>query len=326
MENINSAKNQKDPEIKETVKRNPCSDEKNRGWNFGGIFFGIILIFAGFIYLGNTTGLFNIDIDLWQFWPVFIILAGLSMISGRGWFGSLFGIVITLIIIGVAAIIIFGKVDLNSSNSAIYQKTIAVEKEPEVKSAIIDVKIGAADFKIRGGANNLISGIFDSNFSQLTVDSETENDIQKVSLKGKDYLMWQIFGRKWTNLDLKVNSDIPVAFNIETGAMDMDFDLSDVIAEDIDIDTGASDLKIVLGDKAESAKLSINAGASSVEIVLPRTLGVKVNIDSGLSSKNLIDFKQINSNTYQSENYEISQKKLDVDLNLGVSSLDITWK
>jgi hypothetical protein len=76
----------------------------------------------------------------------------------------------------------------------------------------------------------------------------------------------------------------------------------------------------------ESGKVLVNAGASSIKILLPRTAGAKVTVDSGLTSKNLIDFRQIDSKNYISNNYDSAQQKFDIALKLGASSLEINWR
>lgn len=310
-------------ENKEIAEKNSCCSEKDRGCNFGGLFFGIILIFAGFVYLGGTTGLFNIDVDLWRFWPVLIILTGLSMISGRGWVSTALRTIVVLAVLGMIGFIVLRGADVGK-DVIFGRQIINIEKEQKTESVVINLKLGAAGINVSGGGNNLVSGNFESNCSKLITESGREGNVQKIILKTTDN--WTVFGSKRAVLDLKINPGILVTLNIETGAADVDLDLSEVMAKDIDIDIGASNLDIVLGDKVETAKMNIDAGASSVKIILPKTLGAAVRLDTGLSSKNLTAFREITPSLYQSDDYETSQKKIDIDLNLGVSSLDINWK
>lgn len=79
--------------------------------NFGRVLVGVFIVLLGLGYLGNNLGLFsfNIDGDIWQFWPVLIIIAGVSMLTGRGWFGKLLGVVSVLLVIGLLAVFVVGK-------------------------------------------------------------------------------------------------------------------------------------------------------------------------------------------------------------------------
>jgi hypothetical protein len=108
--------------------------------------------------------------------------------------------------------------------------------------------------------------------------------------------------------------------------MGMNMDLSDLQLTKLDIDTGASSLDLILGDKVDQANISIEAGASSLDITVPKTVGVRVNIDAGLSSKNLNDLEKVDDNTYQSEGYDEAEKKADINLDIGVSSLNVRWE
>jgi len=48
-------------------------------------------------------------------------------------------------------------------------------------------------------------------------------------------------------------------------------------------------------------------------------------IDSALTSKNLNNFKKIDSDTYESNNYHDVDKIVNIDIDIGVSSLTIDW-
>jgi hypothetical protein len=105
----------------------------------------------------------------------------------------------------------------------------------------------------------------------------------------------------------------------------MDLDFSQIDLTSLSVNTGASSLKLKLGDKVAAAKVKIKAGASSVDISLPSYIGARITINSGLSSKDFPDFDQINDQTYQSKNYDLAGKKIDFTLDIGVSKVAISW-
>lgn len=67
------------------MQRREWHDDHHRG---SGIFWGLILLFAGVIALLYTTGI--ISHPFWQaiapFWPILLIMWGASIILGRHWF------------------------------------------------------------------------------------------------------------------------------------------------------------------------------------------------------------------------------------------------
>jgi hypothetical protein len=309
---------------KETIKEiHHHYHDRRGGINFGRLAFGIILVFIGVVYLAQTTGWINVNInfDWWKLWPLIIIIIGLSMLSGRGWLSGTIGLVVLIAILIIVGLLLFS----NNAAPVSYDKTITITKEATATTATIDIKAGAGTLKIGNGSEQLVAGTFESNVTNLTTNSTLDGTNQTVNLKEDGYT-WHTFGNHVNNLDVSLYKDIPLKLTVSSGAMDMNLDLADLMAESVNIDTGASSMKLALGDKVTNSIVSIDAGASSLTFSLPKTVGVKFTIDSGLSSKNLPDFNKIDEKHYQTNGYDAAQKKIDINLKMGVSSLSVTWR
>jgi hypothetical protein len=299
--------------------------KKKEGVNFGSLFLAILLILVGFFYLAKNTGWIdlNFNINWWQFWPLLIIASGLSMLSGRGWFSVVIGILVILLSLGTIVIVIINNSSFDFPGNGFYKESISIDKEPNISSAVVNIKMGAAEININGKSDKLLDGSFGSDFLKLKTESKVDNNIQELTLAGDSD--WEKFKGGKTVLDLHVNPNTVLELNMDTGAVKMNLDLRDIMAEKIDINTGASKVNLILGFKVEESNLYINGGASSINILLPKSVGAKLKIISALSSRKLIDFKQIDDNNYESNNYQLASKKIDINLSLGVSSLDINW-
>ncbi len=85
-----------------------CDCQKHH-FNFGRFLMGLIIVVAGLAFLARTSGWVNFDFSFnWNYiWPILIIIAGLSLISFRGWVGGLIGGLITLVVVGFVFLIIF---------------------------------------------------------------------------------------------------------------------------------------------------------------------------------------------------------------------------
>jgi len=113
--------------------------------------------------------------------------------------------------------------------------------------------------------------------------------------------------------------------SLKGAVSDMNIDLSNVISNNVDINSGASSLNLKLGDKAVASDVSINAGTGSTNIYIPNGVGVVLRINSGLSSTSFKDFRKISDNLYQSNNYVSTDKKINLNINVGLSALIIDW-
>ena len=296
--------------------------DQKKGIGVGRIILAIVIIFIGIVYLGRAAGWITVDVNLWQLWPLIIIIIGLGMLSRSGWMVILIGILVALVVLGL---LIWMIVVSPADDRAVTTETISIEKEEDVDSAVFDLNTGAGSITMSGGAEKLINGTHDSNFLTYEQETKVEDGIQTVAFDGKG--SWRGFrGDGVNDLDLTFNNDTPLKVVIDSGAVDIDLDFSAVMLTDLDVNTGASSVDLTMGDLVEMSSVSIDAGVSSVKVTLPKTIGAKVNLESGLTSRDLENFTEVDSNNFQSENYDESEKKVNFDIDLGVSSLKFEWQ
>ncbi len=291
--------------------------------NFGRVFLGLFVVFLGLVLLGDTTGIYHVEIDFWSFWPVLIIAFGLSLLSRRGWLSFFIAVIVTLLVILLAGYAIFKGFSLKSSAvSQVESELISIPYRPGVKAALIKVKTGAGKLSIEGGGGGLISGRFNSNFLKLRTASAVRGGVQEVTLE--TFGSGSFFRRRPQNeLDLSISSLVPVDLYLETGAMKMEMDLTEVKARTVEIKSGASSLRLALGELLDFSEVRIESGASSIDISLPSSMGARLEIKGALVSKSLPGFKEVAEGVYQSENYDKALKKAEISLDIGVSSLRV---
>lgn len=107
--------------------------------HFGRVFLGLVLIAAGFIYLLQTTGWLNgptFSVDLWAWWPVLLVLVGVSFLPARGWFGRTVAVLTILATVAVVAWVaafgwIAGEDEKNSATSLQVEVTWGEEESGE---------------------------------------------------------------------------------------------------------------------------------------------------------------------------------------------------
>ncbi|NTW22432.1 hypothetical protein HGA34_02680 [Candidatus Falkowbacteria bacterium] len=309
------------------------------GFNFGRLLFGLIVIMFGLAFLARNAGWlpYDIRIDWSLFWPIVVILIGLSLMSGSGWVSAIIGTIVTVAVLVLIGLMFwsgpasFGPTMMRSrgywqeQRPAIGSVPYSINREAEAKRANITLRGGAGRMVVQGGTEQLIEGKLESNFTEIATSSKIADGRQEalVEASGRGGMM---MGGWKNDLSAVITKDIPVELTIDGGAASLELDLTRVIAESVKINTGASSVDLSLGDKPAYAKIDINAGASSVDIEVPKNVGVKAVLKSALTSVDLPGFDEIGDNVYATKDFDKADKKVELNLELGVSSVRVNLK
>ena len=93
---------------------------------------------------------------------------------------------------------------------------------------------------------------------------------------------------------------------------------------ELKVDTGASSLDLKIGDKSSMQYITIKAGASDIDIRVPKDSGIRIRFDDGLTSKEFHDLEFVHRDKiYESRDYDSRDKKIELNISSGVSSIDI---
>jgi hypothetical protein len=203
---------------------------------------------------------------------------------------------------------------------------ININMEQGIKRAEINLEAGMGEISVSGGEEDkIVSGRLLSNVMKMETSSYVNNEVQFVSIVPKDSDDGFSKSKLKNDLLLSIKNNIPVGFNFLGGAANTNLDLRNVLADKINIKTGASNLDLKIGNKI-SSNININAGMSSVNITLPKDVGVMITIDGGLSSKTLKGLIMENDRVYKTPDYDLKEKRIIIDISIGLANLNIDWE
>ncbi|MFA6522038.1 MAG: DUF5668 domain-containing protein [Patescibacteria group bacterium] len=296
---------------------------KKRHVNLGGIFLGIIILFIGFGLLGKNLGIIpDFSVNIFELWPILIIVAGLSLLSGKGRLWILFGTLVMIVCLCIVAV--FGFFASNE-NDVVLTSPFSIERGTSVQNGQLTVHHGMGNLNLIGDPFAFIDGELRSSMSRITSDSRIgANGTQyvEVGMDGENGFVW---GNMQNDMDLRVSDTLPMDLVIESGASNMNLDFRTMLIRSLDLKTGASGVNLQFGNFVDGAQLGVEAGASSVEIYFPTDVGVEMRLDAGLTSKNLHNFHEVSDGVYQSDNYDRVNTHVTLDLTLGAADLTIDW-
>lgn len=312
-------KDQSEKPVETVAEKN---QEKHNNWIVGKIFWGLLLMLIGGLVLAGNFGFININwTNLWKLWPLFIIAAGLSVLSLRHVIWRIFLIISAILTLGIVAWTLVS--DFSYPNlTQNYESSVKIASS-NIKRAEINVKAGAGSINITSASQiEVAKANLESSFIDLSEQSSAIGDRQVIDFSMDTKSNW------WTShiknvLGISLTRDLPVTLNVEAGATQTNIDMSQAELTTMNLKIGASSLVIRLGDKQNVVAVDIESGVSSITIQVPTTSGIQLKIDGGLSSNHLDNLIEVGEKTFESPDYNISTKKVNIVSKIGLSSFTI---
>lgn len=292
------------------------------GWNVGRIFWGLLLVLVGGLLLADNFGLVAISWNgLWKLWPLLIVMAGLSILSVRNWVWRILSVLLVVVtLVAIAYVAVGGAADANNSS---VQETTVRQVAGEIDEANISIKAGASVLRVGTSDQDAIADVrFESNGARLNEKSSRSGTTQVIEFSMDDVDRWW-FANMRNNWDIDLTRNIPLRLDIDAGASDTIVDMSLARLRSARIDAGASSIDVKIGSMEDVVDVEIDSGASSVVVRIPQNSGVQLELDGGLTSKNLADLNDLGNDTYESPSYAQAAKKVVIKANVGVASFTI---
>jgi hypothetical protein len=262
----------------------------------GNLFWGSVFILVGVLFLLSTSGLIK-GIDPWSLiWPTFLIILGV-------W-------------------ILFGNVLGRRFTGEIRQVVI-----PQGGATSAHIRIGYGGGRLllddRAGPGELLSGSF---VGGLRYKLDRRGEEVTLKLRQPDntfpFLGWGwSHGLDWT---FGLSRDIPLSLEVGTGANESTLDLTNLRVTELKLHTGASGTKVSLPENAGFTRVICEAGVAGLDLRVPPMVEARIRYRGGLSSMKVNTSRFPRSGgVYQSPGYVTAANKVDIDVQIGVGSVDI---
>lgn len=293
------------------------------------LFAGVLIVLLGIALFLSNFDILRLD---WHFifrlWPVLLVLAGISvLVSNPKWRAVLYTITLALVVAWIvsAASVGWGRVsDLFEGHGGnVQSQEFTQDLGKEVRSASLSIRAGAGMFTLSDTTSELFRANTQSDIGRYTFDSDKNGSSQSLELtfKGKD-TRWN-FGHSRNTVDLSLNPKPAWTLNMDVGACKVNFDLTPYFVREATIKAGASSIKIRLGDRADTTRLRLETGVSSLVVYVPKGAGCQIRDKVELSSKSFTGFIKDENGYYRSPNYGSAPKKILIEADAGISSIKV---
>jgi hypothetical protein len=297
------------------------------------IFWGVFFIsIGGLVLLGNLTDLNFTWNAAWKFWPMVLVLIGVSILVknqiGKGIVAGLAAFVLALTLyasVSATTNLIDDDFEIHfGDEDVVYDTTyFSQDYSDSIKTATLNFSAGAGGFKMLTPTDKLVDFRTEGNVNNYTLDRQDSDTHSEIHFDMKNNHIKLGNNNYKNSVEMSLNKNPEWALNFEVGAASVDLDLTQYKVTRLDVGMGAAAFNVKLGNLVNVARIKIDAGASDIDILIPDSVGCEINSDAALSSRNYEGFKKVDNDLYRSENFDKYPKKIFIEIDCGVSSIDV---
>jgi hypothetical protein len=195
----------------------------------------------------------------------------------------------------------------------------------DARSVCANLKMGAGELSLTGGADRLMEGNFSYNVAEWKpeVGYDVSGDKGELLVRQGGTEDSNLTGKARNEWDIRLNDEVPTALAVQMGAGESDLDLDSLTLTGLKLQMGAGKTTVDLtGDYAQSFDSSIQGGVGEATVELPSEVGVKAKAQGGLGKINAEGLKRV-GDAYVNDAYGESDVTLNVNVQGGVGEITL---
>jgi hypothetical protein len=188
----------------------------------------------------------------------------------------------------------------------------------------VDVRMGAGELRLHGGASALMEGRFETNHPRWIPEVDYRIRDRKGELTVRQRRSTGIhLGHRRNEWTISLNGGLTTGLKVHLGAGESRLDLRGMALESLDIQMGVGELDLDLGGpRTKALRARIEGGVGSGTIRLPRDIGVRIEVNGGIGSVDAHGFEK-KGHTYTNEAYGRTPASIDMQIDAGIGSIDL---
>lgn len=192
------------------------------------------------------------------------------------------------------------------------------------KSVRVELKMGAGEVKLAGGAKELLEADF--SFQNPRWKPEVDYSVRggrgtlvvrqpegTIGPRGPGRYQW----------DLRLNNKVPMEMRVDLGAGKSDLSLGTLSLSNLELNMGVGETVVDLtGDWKNDFQAKIHGGVGQATVKLPRDVGVRVRARGGIGEISASELKK-DGDTYTNTAFEKSSVTLQVEVDGGIGEIHL---
>jgi hypothetical protein len=184
--------------------------------------------------------------------------------------------------------------------------------------ASVRIRFGAGTLTTRPASpGDLVDGVFDGG----VIHRELGPGRVELSQDTSYGLPWLDRRSAW---DLGLTGEVPLDLRLETGASRTALDLREIRLRRLDLQTGASETRVILPRNAGTTEVRAEHGAASLTFEVPAGVAARIRTRMTIGSSQIDEGRFPRAgDVYQSIDYGSAANRVDLDIQGGVGSLRV---
>jgi hypothetical protein len=254
-----------------------------------------------------------------------LILAGLEILLGRTLVGQLIVLVIALLALGGIVWLATSPTTFSFAGSA--QTETITQTSDGVSSAHLELNTGVGDLNLNAldatSANWIDATIAHPGSVRLEQTYQVTNGAAQMKLDTKGTIGF--LGNPTERWNLRLAPNIPLTLDVNAGVGGANVDLNALNVNDLKLDTGVGEIRVVLPSHAGTVNAKINGGIGGLTMWIPEGVPARIRSHSGIGgvSINPTRFPRVGDDLYESANYATATNKIDLNVDAGIGGISI---
>src|SRR5215204_7611503 len=239
-----------------------------------------------------------------------------------------YGVVVLSILMMATTAVLAGSCGMQPGGTPQVGKMQRESKSVDPKnaqSARAQLKMGAGELNVTGGADQLMEADFSYNVSDWKpeVSYDVSGEKGELVVKQGSANGGNLSGGARNEWNISMNDELPTDLVVQLGAGESALDLDSLTLTGVDLQMGAGKTTVDLtGDYAQDFEASIQGGVGEATVLLPSEVGVKAKAEGGLGKINAKGLKKV-GDSYVNDAYGESDVNLSVGVKGGVGEINL---
>lgn len=286
--------------------------------------FGIFLLFLGIVFLLQTLGILPWGLwgTLWRFWPVLIIVAGISILLRRynSWLVSALILVLLFACLGIA-ICQYGPSPVTAETAKSYSEPLG-----SLERAQIEINFNAGSLTMGSlplGSANFVEAASGSGNGDMKVAFQNQDGEGSLTLSTEraNRRFWDEAESRW---EVNFSRTLPLTIDIKSAVGNLDLDLSELAVTELQLDIDVGNCLVKLPSSTGTTRACIKADIANVEVTIPQGVAARLKVDTDLSAFE-IDERRFprQGDYYVSPDFETARNRLELELDCDIGRVQV---